>query len=407
MRTREPRWSEFDLGEYMGRVSRARALMAAEGMDALLLTDPKLLRYFAGGPLTGLFEDAFNPFFLLLPLDPDVDAALVMSSGREGACRTSWVPDQVFWGYGSESSLMSQKGSMAAVAEAVERRRLSGARIGIELDSGLRVGMTQEELRTLRSLLPEARWASAAHVAWKTAEIKSPAELDRLRRAAAITSEAFRAGLEAARPGMTEKELAAVIRRAYFERGATAAGFLALFAGRERGIWADALPSGYAMKRGDLLMIDGGCQVDGYVSDVSRMACFGKPSGRERELYEAARRANAAALAAVRPGVRMRELHAAGQKPFRDAGLGDLLVFGGGQLGHGIGLSLHEHPDISAASEEELRPGMAIAVEPAISDRPLWRDSEQFYIVENDVIVTEDGFELISPLDDALFLIDA
>ena len=402
MRCRETRFSEFPLEEYLERVRRLRVLMETAGMDAVLLTHPKLLRYFAGGPLTGLFEDTFNPFFFLLPLDPSGDAALVMSSGREGACRTSWVPEQVFWGYGRDASLMSQNTSLECVASVIARKGLEAASIVIELDAGMRLGMTQEEYGTLSGLLPGARWRSCSPLAWKVAERKSPAELGRIRAATGITCRAFERAFSEAHVGMTEKELAAIIQRVYFEQGATGAGFLAVFAGRERGIWADALPSDYAIRRGDLLMLDGGCQVDGYVSDVSRMASFGPPAERDRDLYEAARRANAAALAAVRPGVRMRDLHAAGQRPYVEAGLGDLLVFGSGQLGHGIGLSLHEYPDISATSVETLEPGMVIAVEPAISDRPRWEDSQQFYIVENDVAVTQTGHEMLTPLTDEL-----
>ena len=406
MRYRDARFAEFPLEEYLGRVEGLRAFMEEEGMDAVLLTHPKLIRYYAGGPLTGLFEDTFNPFFLLLPLDPANDPALVMSSGREGACRTSWVQEQIFWGYGTDASLLSQSGSMACVADTVARKGLGGATIGTELDCGLRLGMTQEEYRDLSALLPRVRWRSCSSLAWKVAERKSPAELDRIRSAARITALAFQRVLETAHVGMTEKEIAASIHRSYFELGATAAGFLAVFAGRERGIWADALPSKYVVQTGDLLMLDGGCQVDGYVSDVSRMASFGPPSSRDRELYRAARAANAAAVAAVRPGVRVKDLFAEAQRPFVEAGLGELLVFGAGQLGHGIGLSLHEYPDLSAASEQTIEPGMVIAIEPAISDRPRWADSEQFYIVENNLAVTGSGCENLTPLSDELVVID-
>ncbi len=123
-------------------------------------------------------------------------------------------------------------------------------------------------------------------------------------------------------------------------------------------------------------------------------------------MYEAARKANAKGMSMVKPGVQMRELFAAGQQPYIDAGYGDKLVFGAGQLGHGIGLSLHEYPDISADSTQELKPGMAISVEPAISDKNKWIDSSKFVIVENNLIVTSDGHELITDLSDELAILD-
>ncbi len=403
---RRPRFPEFEVSEYIQRVTRAQQMMADSGLDAMLLTTSNPLRYFAGGPLTGLFEDAFNAFFMLLPADPGTDTALIMSCGREGACQTSWVPDQRFWGYDTDASLMSQQKSLDFVAETVREKGLANAKIGTELDAGLRIGMTQREFRKLRNLLPGVRWESCSSMVRQVAELKSEAELEKIRRAAEITNHAFRRAFESAHVGMTEKELASLIYQSYFEQGATGTGFLAVIAGRERGIWADALPSDYVMREGDLLMIDGGCQVDGYIADISRMASFGKPSDTDRRLYEVAREANASGVAAVKPGVEMRKLFAAGQKPFIDAGFGDLLVFGRGQLGHGIGLSLHEDPDISSGSTKTLQPGMTIAIEPAISDKPEWAESEQFYIVENNVIITEDGCEMLTTLSDELQIME-
>ena len=403
---RTPSFPEFEVSEYLQRVTRAQRMMADTGLDAMLLTTPNPLRYFAGGPLTGLFGDAFNAFFLLLPADPGTDTTLMMSSGREGACLTSWVPDQRFWGYDTDASLMKQQKSLELVAETVKEKGFANARIGTELDAGLRIGMTQREFQTLRELLPGVRWESCSSLVWQVAEIKSEAELEKIRRAAEITNHAFRRAFESAHAGMTEKELACLICQSYFEQGATGTGFLAVLSGRERGIWADALPSDYVMKKGDLLMMDGGCQVDGYIADISRMGSFGEPSDKDRRLYEAAREANASGVAAVKPGVEIRELFAAGQNSFIDAGFGDLLVFGRGQLGHGIGLSLHEYPDLSSGSMKKLQPGMAIAIEPAISDNPVWAESKQFYIVENNVIVTEDGCEMLRTLSDELRIME-
>ena len=406
MRTNEPRFAEFELSEYVERVRRARELMAPAGLDALLLTAPKLLRYFAGGPLTGLFEDTFNAFFCLLPADPGIDAALIMSSGREGCSQTSWVPDQRFYGYDDEAWRMSQTQSLRSVAEVVKEKGLDGAKIGTELADGLRIGMTCKEFDELTSILPKVQWQSAAPIAWQVSEIKSEAELAKIRKAGEITNNAFKRGLESAHTGMSEKELFGVISSSFFEQGATSLGFLAVFGGGERMIWADALPSDYRFQKGDLLMLDGGCQVDGYIADVSRMGSFGEPTDEDRAMYEAARKANANGMSMVKPGVEMRELFAAGQQPYIDAGYGDHLVFGAGQLGHGIGLSLHEYPDIAADSTQKLRPGMVIAVEPAICDRPVWADSTKFFIVENNAIVTPEGHERITTLCDELQILD-
>ena len=266
--------------------------------------------------------------------------------------------------------------------------------------------MTQKEFGGLRALLPKVRWEPCGPIVFPIMAIKSEAEVRKLRRAAEITSNAFTLAFQSGHSGMTEKELAGIIYMSYVEQGATGLGFLAVFAGPERGIWADAMPSDYVMQRGDLLMIDGGCEVDGYHADVSRMGSFGEPEDEDRRLYELARQANADAVAMVKPGVEMRELFASGQKAYFDEGAADLLVFGAGQLGHGIGLSLHESPDISSGSREKLEPGMVITVEPAISNGAVWAESDRFYIVENDLAVTADGHEMLSTLSDELQIMD-
>ena len=130
MRIHEPRFSEFDLSEYVRRAGKARQSIAEAGLDAILLTSARLLRYFAGGPLTSLFEDTNNAFFFLLPADPQIDATLMTSSGREGACRTSWVPERRFWGYDDDASLMNQRQAMDLVADVIRQKGFDGARSG-------------------------------------------------------------------------------------------------------------------------------------------------------------------------------------------------------------------------------------------------------------------------------------
>lgn len=401
-----PIYSEFPLSEYVSRVARARREMNKLQIDALLLTAKENLRYFAGGPLTELFVDSYNTFFLLLPADPAIEAALIMSCGREGPALASWVPDKRFWGYGQTGSVMNQSQSLSLVASTITEKSLAKGGIATELDNGLRTGMTVTEFRQLQEALPKVKFQSAAPVVWPVRAIKSELEIEKIRKACRITCEAFAVAQRALRPGMMEREVAAIVRAEMFKRGATGEGFLALFGG-PRGIWADAIASDYRFQKGDAIMFDGGCCVDGYYADVSRMAWVAEPPAADRRLYELARNANAEALTALHPGAKIKDVHTAGQRVFRTQGAEALLVFGAGQLGHGIGLSIHEPPDMAANSEETLQPGMTIAVEPAITNKPKWTDSDRFFIVENNVVITADGYELLSPMPDALWIVQA
>ncbi|MFH0962882.1 MAG: M24 family metallopeptidase, partial [Planctomycetota bacterium] len=272
---REPVHAEFSVAEYERRVKKAMRLMVERGMDALLLTTEENIRYFAGGPLTELFQDKFNDFFLLLPADEAVKAALIMSHHRQGPCLPSWVPDQRFWGYDPSGSLMEMSLGIDFVAEVIREKGLAGAKLGMEIDNGLRLGMTCVTFDKLKARLPKATILSAADIVWPVRAIKSGEEIAKIRKACRITCDAFERGLEALRPGVRERELASVIRATMFEEGATGAGFLAVYAGEERGMWADAIASDYQLRKGDLVMFDGGCSVDGYFADVSRQASLG------------------------------------------------------------------------------------------------------------------------------------
>lgn len=408
LKMREQEYSEFPQEEYRRRVEKAMAAMGERGIDAMLLTTEENLRYFAGGPLTELFQDKFNDFFLLLPADPSIEASLVMSHHRQGPCLPSWVPEQRFWGYDPSGSLMEMSTGVTFVADVVKEKGLDGAVLGMEVDNGLRLGMTHATFQELVAKLPGATVVSAADIVWSVRAIKSAEEVAKIRKACHITCAAFEKGFEALRPGVTEQEVAAVIRASMFEQGATGAGFLAVYAGQERGIWADAIASDYQLQKGDLVMFDGGCCVDGYYADVSRQSSLGEPSTERRRLYELARQGNAEAIALVKPGAKVRDIFAAGQRPFRDAGLAaNMVACGMGQLGHGIGLTLHELPDMRSDSDEQLQPGMVFAVEPAVQDNTSWTTSTYFFIVEDNVAVTERGCETLTPLPRELRIVSA
>lgn len=408
LKMNEQEYSEFPRQEYRARVERAMTAMADGGMDAMLLTTPENIRYFAGGPLTELFQDKFNDFFLLLPADPSIEAALMMSTAREGCCRPSWVPDQRFWGYDASASLMEQNLGLRFVADTIKQKGLDAAVLGMELDTGLRLGMTCAEFQDLKALLPKVNIRSAADIVWPVRAIKSDVEIAKIRDACHITCRAFEKGMDLLRVGVTEKEIACAIRSHMFAEGATGAGFLAVYGGRHRGMWADAIPSDYAFQKGDLVMFDGGCCVDGYYADVSRMASIGEPDAEHQRLYDLARQGNADAVSLVRPGAKIGDIFAAGQKPFIDAGLQPNMVARGlGQLGHGIGLTLHESPDMRADSDAPLTPGMVFAVEPAVQDTDDWLTSDYFLIVEDNVAVTDDGCEILTPLPRELRVVSA
>ena len=398
------RFSEFPRKEYVARYEKAAALMEEAGLDGLLVTQPLNIRYFAGGPLTQLFDDIFNFFCLVLPKDQTTGPALVMSTGREGSSATSWIEDRRFWTYGETGSVMEQGAAFDLIWETLKDKGLAEGTIGVPLGSGTRLGLSYQEFETLKEGMPKARFTDSSSVVYSCRKIKSEHEIEKLRRTCSITCKGFEAGFRALRPGMIERELEGIVRGTYFQQGATMSGFLATLCGGERMMWPDALASDYVIREGDLVMLDGGSEIDGYRADMSRMAVVGKPTDETLRLYDAAVKANDAVMANIRSGVPIREICLAGVESFEQSGVGHLMVFGGGQTGHGLGLSLHEPPDLRVDSDEVLEAGMVLAIEPAMTDIEGWNRADAFYILEQNIVVRDDGPELLTAMTKELWI---
>ena len=214
---------------------------------------------------------------------------------------------------------------------------------------------------------------------------KEPQEIERIRQACALSEAAFAEILPLFRPGVSEREIALELEFAMRRRGARAAAFEFIIASGSRG----ALPHGYASEKliemGDLVTVDFGAEVDGYTSDITRTVAVGRVDDEQRYIYTIVRQAQAAGLAAVRPGVRGGEVDRVARQVIEQAGFGTAF---GHSLGHGVGREVHEAPRLAQGSEDMLAAGMIVTVEPGIY-RPGWGGVR----IEDTVVVTETGYE--------------
>jgi Xaa-Pro aminopeptidase len=142
------------------------------------------------------------------------------------------------------------------------------------------------------------------------------------------------------------------------------------------------------------LLIDWGTKLGGYASDLTRTFHFGNPPDRYRSAYQAVLDAQIAAIEAIAPGAECRKVDATARESLEKAGFGEYFVHG---LGHGIGLQVHESPRFSSVSDEVLEPGMVVTVEPGV-----YFEGEFGIRIEDDVLVTETGFEVLSTLPKGL-----
>lgn len=215
--------------------------------------------------------------------------------------------------------------------------------------------------------------------------VKEPGEIALIRRAMALAEEAFRLILPEVRPGRRERDLALDLEVAMRRSGADAAAFDFIVASGPRSSLPHGGPTERVIEAGDLVTFDFGARYLGYHSDITRTVLAGAAvDPRQREVYETVRAAQAAGLAAVRPGATGAAVDRAAREVIAAAGYAGF--FGHG-TGHGVGLEIHESPRLAPGREEDvLAAGMVVTVEPGIYI-PGWGGVR----IEDTVLVTEDG----------------
>ncbi|MCX5757097.1 MAG: Xaa-Pro peptidase family protein [Candidatus Hydrogenedentes bacterium] len=229
---------------------------------------------------------------------------------------------------------------------------------------------------------------------------KSPDEIEALRAASELKEAVLAEVLESIHEGVTEAEVAARLEYGFKARGAMGASFdtIALFGARSS--MPHGSPGDMRLKRGDIVLLDLGCRHHGYCSDLTRTYAYGTSPGAWFEaVYETVLDAQVAAVRAVRPGARCRDVDAVARDMIQFAGYG--AHFGHG-LGHGVGIEIHESPRLNTESEVVLEPGMVVTVEPGV-----YLPGQGGVRIEDLVVVTEKGCEVLTRTPKALKVLNA
>jgi Xaa-Pro dipeptidase len=241
-----------------------------------------------------------------------------------------------------------------------------------------------------RAAAPAFECVSADPVTIACRAVKSPHELELMRLACEATCDVYREAFLSLKEGASEEELAHVITAGYAKMNLR--GYALVLFGTSA-----ALPHGsrqaQKLKEGDVVLIDGGCTVDGYESDVTRIGVLGKPSEKIQRVYEIVRNAQDAALDTARAGKFSGSVDDAARGVITTAGYGPDYKFFTHRLGHGIGLDGHEHPYLVRGSKTVLAPGMTFSNEPGI-----YLPGEFGLRCEDDMVITADGpAQLLTP----------
>jgi Xaa-Pro aminopeptidase len=326
------------------RLTALRTLLDELELDALVVSRTANKRYFSGFKL-GRGEEETAGYAGTLVVTREAHLLLADSRYTEQAEHEASGWEIVPTARGIEDELPPVLARLDAVRVGLEAQVVSHAAWSAlgEAAPGLELHAIDEELAQIRL-------------------VKASHEVDAIRRACALTDACFEHLLDWVRPGMTEDEVAWELTGWFRANGAEDLAFDPLVLAGRRAAMPHGKPSSARIARGNVLLIDFGCQVDGYRSDMTRTVFIGEPPDELRRWYEAVREAQALAIETLRPGVNGQEIDAIARERIAREGVEP---YGHG-LGHGIGLETHEPPSLRRTKPYELAAGMVFSVEPGI-----------------------------------------
>lgn len=342
-----------------GRAARLRVSFDAAAIDALVVTSLTNIRYLTG--FTG-------------------SAGVVVVTAEELVL----VTDGRYREQAADQAARSASGARVEISSTAQRELIvaavgNTARVGLEADHI--TWSTQRryaaEWFADRSLVPTTGLVEALR------RTKEPGELQRIELAAAIADSALARLRPRLLEGPTEVEFARELDSTMRELGATRPSFETIVASGPNGARPHARPSARVIEPGDLVVLDFGAVVDGYCSDMTRTLAVGEVSDTARRMLEVVTAAQAAGVAAVRPGVAAREVDAVCRSVIDEAGWADAFSHG---TGHGVGLDIHEAPGVGSTSDATLVVGDVVTVEPGV-----YLPGHGGVRVEDTVVVTTDG----------------
>ena len=370
----------ISVAERQGRLEKARRLMRAQGVDALMVTGGTSMIYFTGigWGISERLLAAFIPVngrpFLVTPKFEEERAMEQVALGPMAG-----AADVYAWAESDDP--------YALIADGLRSRGLSAATIAVE-------ETVRWQFSNGVSKLPAVRVIDGTSVTAGCRMVKDAHEIALMRHASAVTLKAYEAAYKSLKGGMTQSDFARLVSLAHTQLGFSGS------AGVQVGKYS-ALPHGSAtpqvVSEGSILLMDGGCKVEGYSSDISRTFVLGKATQRMKDVFEIEHRAQSAALAAARPGLACEAVDAAARKVIVDAGFGPDYEYFSHRVGHGMGMDGHEWPYLVRGNKLPLAPGMVFSDEPGI-----YIPGEFGIRLEDDMVITESGAELFTPQSESL-----
>ncbi len=374
--------------DYARRVRELRASLSEAKLDAYLAASQYNRRYLTGFTPTDTDLTESSGLVLVTQQSLNLVTATFFLSSLEHEIVAS----------GATPLLMDEVPGHKLIAEVLAREGVK--RIGFEQDwfsyaryDQIRKGVAESDV--------SVEWVPSDDLVQAVRVRKDAAEIETIRRAADLANRAFAQLVSELRLGMTERQIALRLDSLMLAMGASAPSFETIVAGGPGGALPHAVPSDREVQIGEPLLIDFGCRLDGYCSDLTRTICLGTPEPKLVEIYAGVRAAQDAAEDALRAGARRgREVDTAGWDVLKSSGLIEKPMH---SMGHGVGMAVHEIPYISSPRRDDpeldaelkkyegIGANMIITIEPGVYI-PGWGGVR----LEDMVLVREDGIEILT-----------
>lgn len=360
------------MSEFVERVERVQAGLDDRGIDGLVITHPTNRRY-----LTGFTAD---------DIPPNESGGYVFVSPERFDLVTGSVNTFQAAAQSPHANVIKRGSGWAGhIAEFITKAQLH--RVGYEPNAMLE-GVFRQTNEKLVEEGYRVEWVDADGLVDQIRKVKSPAEIQLLRKAFEITCEAFNEVSATISAGMSELEIARALEDAMVVRGAEGPAFPTIVASGPYAARPHHEPGSRRIEDGDTIVIDMGARFEGYCADLTRTVWIGDADDKLREIYNLVYGANEAAIERSHPGVTGKELDSYARDHIKAGGYEDEFSH---SLGHGVGLRVHEGPTASTSSEDTMEPGNTLTIEPGIYIED-WGGVR----IEDVLLFTDSGIEILT-----------
>lgn len=391
---------------------RAYRIMEKQGVEAIVASMPENVTYLTDFWSLSHWVLKGTPTYAVLPLEKKIEPFIVTSisdldlAAEQEDC---WIKEFHTFGKfyvecpeGADLSKMEKRldsllsstkhseDALSALAESLADRGLAKSRIAID---GMNI--TPTLYKNIHERLPDADFIDGYPILRELRSVKTSEELERLERSAEITEKALKKAIQTIREGITEREIGQAFLSTIAKEGGSP--LIACIGAGAHGAFPNAQPTDYQVKKGDLIRFDIGCIYKYYNSDTARIAVLGESTEKQRAYYNAIKVGADRALEMVRPGVRASDLFEEAVKSVREAGIPH---YRRNHVGHGIGIECYDPPLLTPTSHDVLEEGMVVNIE-----TPYYELGFGGVQVEDTVVVTGDGYRLLTKYDRNLLVI--